>query len=65
MQSRRRRNLQRVACQRVIQALVLDTLPVHVLHYDTTKAARILGLKYHTIAETTKDTLADYEAKRW
>ncbi|KAJ8581220.1 NAD(P)-binding protein [Rhizopogon salebrosus TDB-379] len=38
---------------------------VHVLYYDTTKAARILGLKYHTIAETTKDTLADYEAKGW
>jgi hypothetical protein len=38
---------------------------VHILYYDTTKAARILGLKYHTIAETTKDTLADYEAKGW
>jgi len=38
---------------------------VHLLYYDTAKAARILGLKYRTIAETTRDTLADYEAKWW
>ena len=38
---------------------------VHLLYYDTTKAARILELKYRTIAETAKDTLADYEAKGW
>ncbi|KAG2137915.1 hypothetical protein DEU56DRAFT_736589 [Suillus clintonianus] len=38
---------------------------VHLLYYDTAKAARILGLKYRTIAETTKDALADYEAKGW
>lgn len=38
---------------------------VHVLFYDTSKAARILGLKYRTIAETTKDTLDDYETKGW
>ncbi|KAG1731354.1 uncharacterized protein EDB91DRAFT_1154692 [Suillus paluster] len=38
---------------------------VHLLYYETAKAARILGLKYRTITETTKDTLADYEAKGW
>jgi len=38
---------------------------VHLQHYDTTKAARILGVKYRTIAEMTKDTLADYEARGW
>lgn len=38
---------------------------VHLLYYDTTKAARILGLKYRTIAETTRDTLEDYQAKGW
>ncbi|KAG6373213.1 hypothetical protein JVT61DRAFT_6838 [Boletus reticuloceps] len=35
----------------------------HLTIYDTSKADRILGLKYRTIAETTKDTLADYEAR--
>ncbi|KAG2365175.1 hypothetical protein BDR07DRAFT_1399625 [Suillus spraguei] len=38
---------------------------VHLVYYDTAKAARILGIKYRTIAETAKDTLADYEAKGW
>ncbi|KAG1855935.1 hypothetical protein F4604DRAFT_1799314 [Suillus subluteus] len=33
---------------------------VHLCNYDTAKAARILGVKYRTIAETTRDTLADY-----
>jgi hypothetical protein len=33
--------------------------------YDTAKANRILGLKYRTIEETTRDTLADYEARGW
>lgn len=37
----------------------------HLTFYDTAKADRILGLKYRTIAETTKDTLADYEARGW
>ena len=37
----------------------------HFLFYDTTKADQILGLKYRTIAETTRDTLADYEARGW
>ncbi|KIK63983.1 hypothetical protein GYMLUDRAFT_40198 [Collybiopsis luxurians FD-317 M1] len=35
--------------------------------YDASKASRILGpeLKYHTIEETTKDTLADFEKRGW
>lgn len=37
----------------------------HVLFYSTAKADRILGLKYRTIAETTTDTLADYESRKW
>ncbi|KAH7884064.1 hypothetical protein F5I97DRAFT_1646596 [Phlebopus sp. FC_14] len=37
----------------------------HLLHYSTAKADRIFGLKYRTIAETTRDTLADYEARGW
>ncbi|KAF8139606.1 hypothetical protein EV363DRAFT_1249436 [Boletus edulis] len=37
----------------------------HLTIYDKSKADRILGLKYRTIAETTKDTLADYEARGW
>ena len=37
----------------------------HLMIYDTAKADRILCLKYRTIAETTRDTLADYEARRW
>ena len=38
---------------------------VHLVHFDTAKAARILGLKYRTLAEMTRDTLADYEARGW
>ena len=37
----------------------------HFVIYDTAKADRILGLKCRTIAETTRDTLADYEARGW
>jgi len=37
----------------------------HLILYDTAKADRILGLRYRTILETTRDTLADYEARGW
>lgn len=37
----------------------------HFTIYDTAKADRILRLRYRTIAETTRDTLADYEARGW
>ncbi|KAG5641705.1 hypothetical protein DXG03_004409 [Asterophora parasitica] len=33
--------------------------------YDTTKGARILGLKYRTKEELTRDTLADFEKRGW
>jgi len=33
--------------------------------YSTSKEARILGLKYHTMEETTCDTLADFESRGW
>ena len=38
---------------------------VHLTQFDAAKAARILGLRYRTLAETTRDTLADYEARGW
>lgn len=37
----------------------------HLTLFDATKADRILGLRYRTIAETTRDTLYDYEARGW
>ncbi|GLB36862.1 putative D-lactaldehyde dehydrogenase [Lyophyllum shimeji] len=36
-----------------------------VASYDTSKEKRILGLKYHTKEETTRDTLADFEKRGW
>ncbi len=35
--------------------------------YDARKASRILGpeLKYHSVEETTRDTLADFEKRGW
>ncbi|EIW85968.1 D-lactaldehyde dehydrogenase [Coniophora puteana RWD-64-598 SS2] len=38
---------------------------VHMISFDTSKAKSILGLKYRTIDETTRDTLADFEARGW
>ncbi|KAG5351732.1 hypothetical protein C0989_005133 [Termitomyces sp. Mn162] len=35
------------------------------LSYDTSKAQRILGLKYRTKVEVTRDTLADFEKRGW
>ena len=35
------------------------------LYLDNTKSKRVLGLKYRSMAEMTKDTLADYEARGW
>ncbi|KAG9310433.1 hypothetical protein JVU11DRAFT_9573 [Chiua virens] len=40
-------------------------LAKHLTIYNTAKADRILGLKYRTVAETTKDTFADYETRGW
>lgn len=38
---------------------------VHLANYDTSKSDRVFGLKYRTIATTTKDTFADYQARGW
>ncbi|KAF5376911.1 hypothetical protein D9615_007319 [Tricholomella constricta] len=35
------------------------------VEYDTSKGARILGLKYRTKEELTRDTLADFEKRGW
>ncbi|KAG6917262.1 hypothetical protein DXG01_003209 [Tephrocybe rancida] len=35
------------------------------VEYNTSKAARILGLKYHTKEEVARDTLADFERRGW
>lgn len=33
--------------------------------YDTTKSERILGLKYRSMVEMTRDTLSDFSARGW
>lgn len=35
------------------------------IHWVTDKEKRILGLKFHTLEETARDILADYEAHGW
>ncbi|KAH7921695.1 D-lactaldehyde dehydrogenase [Leucogyrophana mollusca] len=42
-----------------------DTATVPMRKYKTIRAAEILGLRYRIIPDTTKDTLADYEARGW
>ena len=38
---------------------------VHLMQYDASKCARIFGIKYRTITETTRDILTDFEARGW
>ena len=38
---------------------------VHLANYDTSKAAKLLGLKYRSIEEGTKDMVEDFKAKGW
>ncbi|KAI0088796.1 NAD(P)-binding protein [Irpex rosettiformis] len=38
---------------------------VYRIRYDVSKAARIFGIKYITLEQTTKDTLAQYKEKGW
>jgi len=38
---------------------------VHLNVYDTTKASRILGIKYRSMDETTTDLLEDFQARGW
>ncbi|KAI6044390.1 D-lactaldehyde dehydrogenase [Pisolithus marmoratus] len=33
--------------------------------FDNTKSQRVLGMKYRSMAEMTRDTFADYEARGW
>lgn len=37
----------------------------YVFMYDTAKAARLLGLKYRSIEEVTKDIVQDFKARKW
>ncbi|KZT02608.1 NAD(P)-binding protein [Laetiporus sulphureus 93-53] len=37
----------------------------HDIMYDTSKAARLLGLKYHSIEQSTKDIMDDFKARHW
>ncbi|KAJ7490816.1 D-lactaldehyde dehydrogenase [Mycena latifolia] len=38
---------------------------VYLIRYDASKGIRILGMKYRSMAETTADVIADYEAHGW
>ena len=38
---------------------------VYKITYDSSKSDRILGLKYRSKEELTRDTLADFEARAW
>ncbi|KAH7921679.1 NAD(P)-binding protein [Leucogyrophana mollusca] len=42
-----------------------DPAAIHMLVFKTDRARDIFGLKYHTIAETTEDMLADFESRGW
>ncbi|KAF7376961.1 Ketoreductase azaE [Mycena sanguinolenta] len=38
---------------------------VHLIRYNTDKAARLLEMEYHTMEETARDRVADWEARGW
>ncbi|KAJ7490826.1 D-lactaldehyde dehydrogenase [Mycena latifolia] len=38
---------------------------VYLIRYDASKGIRILGMKYRSMAETTADVIADYQAHGW
>ncbi|KAJ7354212.1 hypothetical protein DFH08DRAFT_854411 [Mycena albidolilacea] len=38
---------------------------VHQIRYDASKSVRVLGMEYRTMAETARDTAADWEARGW
>ncbi|KAJ3752509.1 D-lactaldehyde dehydrogenase [Lentinula raphanica] len=42
-----------------------DPKIVHQIQYDTSKADRLLGIKYRTKEDLIKDTFVDYEARGW
>ncbi|KAH9838568.1 NAD(P)-binding protein [Rhodofomes roseus] len=37
----------------------------HMVQYDTSKAAKLLGIKYRSIEESTKDMVEDFKARGW
>ncbi|KAF9813504.1 hypothetical protein IEO21_05541 [Rhodonia placenta] len=37
----------------------------HLIMYDASKAPKVLGIKYRSIDETTRDILEDYKARGW
>lgn len=41
------------------------TKAVHMIQYDTTKEAKIFGLKFRSKLDTTRDLIADFEARGW
>ncbi|TFY67709.1 hypothetical protein EVJ58_g1460 [Rhodofomes roseus] len=38
---------------------------VHMLMFDASKSAKLLGLKYRSIQETTSDIVGDFKARGW
>lgn len=38
---------------------------VYPLNYDTSRAAKLLGISYRTKEEMTRDTIADFKQKGW
>lgn len=38
---------------------------IHYIQYDVSRAAKLLGLTYFDIKQTTADTLADFKARKW
>ncbi|KAJ3852270.1 D-lactaldehyde dehydrogenase [Lentinula lateritia] len=42
-----------------------DPQIIHQIQYNTSKAERLLGIKYRTKEATVQDTFADYEARGW
>ena len=44
---------------------ILHGEKVYLISYDKSKEQRILGIKFHTMAETAKDTLEDFARRGW
>lgn len=38
---------------------------VHMIQYDVSKAKQVLGMKYRTMEETTRDSLVDFKQRGW
>ena len=52
----------RPACPKIIQ---VEGDPVYITAYDNSKQADILGIKFRTKLETTKDLLEDFSKRGW